>query len=313
MDRDGNSLADQAGREKLALAVVVNKSWYEGYVPLFVHFAKRACPHAHVLVYVMGTPDPLVSETLDKLGITPESYTIQSDFRLEYGNSALAAKTSRWTLPLCPIAQSYDQLYVGDIDILLCRETGDSLFVQHQLHAERLGIPISNKVRVGSRRLTGLHYVQTARYLESVLPAIEDLHQFLIDCQHNPQLFSEKYSEPGADENVLYQLVESSEPEWIEQLSQTSFRPHHGVHIGLFRSTPKPGEIGKAVESSILDRNESAFHYWNDCAPELLRLFEHESTLPLFDAYPRVKAACHSFLVFYRDWHNGAYQRLLAS
>lgn len=48
--------------------------------------------------------------------------------------------------------------------MLLCRQTSDTLFDQHEANAKLLGVPMCDVVREGTQRVTKLHYMQLPVY-----------------------------------------------------------------------------------------------------------------------------------------------------
>jgi hypothetical protein len=287
-----------------AIAVVTNKSWYEGFAPLFIYFAQRACPDADILVFTMGEVDPLIPETLNALNCDPNRYRLIPNFGMTFGDSPLASKTSRWVIPLEHAAQGYETLYVGDIDILMTREPHYDLFEQHMAHSKQLGIPISNMVRLNSERLTGLHFTYLPEYLARAETPLRVLRDLLISTRDNPEVLASHFPNPGGDEKALYSVVCKAEPDWVSTLKTAHFRPHHGVHLGLFRNE---GRLGSVLLEAIRGDDSDMPRYWNDVAPKLSETIASDLWVDLFAAYPRVETACRQFLEFYRIWRSGEF------
>lgn len=225
--------------------VVSDKSWYEGYIPFYIYFARRACPDAHVAVYLRGKIDPLIVDLLRQLGIH-EGYTFIEDWKLDYGDSVIASKASRWVINDATIKR-YRYAYIGDIDIMISRETPD-LFEQHKQHAEFLGLPFSNIVRQNSKRISGLHFIRTKEYFEQTDAVISRIDASIKN-------HSNIYLNLPSDEIVLYQIAQESGlitpslsiSDNREGPESFHFRPHHGVHLGCFRNT-------KMTQSPYLDK-----------------------------------------------------------
>jgi len=280
---------------KKTIAVNANKSWYEGYIPLYVYFALRACPDADVLVHLMGPVDPVVPATLDALNVDPARYRIIDNYKLGYGQAPIGAKLARWTIDH-ELIRSYDLAYIGDIDMFLADEGENDLFRQHLAHTEKLGVPISNKVRENQERLTGLHFFVCKPYFDALGDRIAQLDAEIMAFEGNDVLMSRHF--PKSDEKVLYKMVNDVRPDWIEKIKTSNFRPYHGAHMGNFRNT-----------------NSKAYRYFSDCVAEnrlshsqvlyqsdiYIQMRDMDLFTRCFDllaAYPKVAEACKQFFDF---------------
>lgn len=291
-----------------AIAVVTNKSWYEGFVPLFIHFAQRACPNADIFVFTMGGIDPLVPAALKAAGCDPAHYNLVADFGIEFGQSPLVAKMARWVVPLECSMEGYETVYIGDIDILLAIEPDGDLFTQHFSHSAKLGIPISNRVRPNSDRLTGLHFMRLREYMAKADVPLRELRDFMLEARDNPAALAARYPDPGGNEKALYDIVAKADASWIDSLVSAKFRPHHGVHLGLFRNE---GRLGRVLIDALRSDDLDMPRYWNDVAPELAKTIQSVEWTNLFAAYPQVETSCRQFLGFYLDWRAGAYDTIV--
>jgi hypothetical protein len=98
-----------------------------------------------------------------------------------------------------------DYVYIGDIDIVVL---GPDILGRHLKHMSRTGLPFSNAIRTGSKRLTGLHFTRyDALY---PLPEHADLNDRL-------------------DEMMLTTLVRRKIGEFPSSIRR--FRPLHGIHV----------------------------------------------------------------------------------
>ena len=215
---------------KNLIVVVSNKSWYEGYIPFYIYFALRACPDAYIACYFMGELENSTYRLLENLEVDKNKYKIFENYNNSYGKYPITSKLARWTI-MDDFIKSFDNVYIGDIDLLLAKEDV-SLFDQHINHCNQLGIPISNMVRKNENRLTGLHFFNQKEYFNKCSINIE-----ILDNKIKKSILNDNVEETfgGSDEIFLYQLVLDSKPEWIDLLKKSTFRPHHGTHLGLFR------------------------------------------------------------------------------
>lgn len=109
--------------------------------------------------------------------------------------------------------------YIGDVDILILDNDITSV---HAAHMGRTGLPYSNCVRSGTRRLTGLHFTRTDAHYPLRVPSDLDLK--------------------GNDEELLFRLVVEKGLVLPDPLE--AFRPVHGIHLSLARA-PCPSPNGR--------------------------------------------------------------------
>ncbi|WP_333828563.1 hypothetical protein [Pararhodobacter sp.] len=277
------------------IAVNANKSWYEGYIPLYIHFALRACPDADVLVHVMGPVDPIIPATLDILGADRSRYKIIENYKLGYGQAVIGAKLARWTMDH-DLIRSYDLAYIGDIDMFLADEGENDLFRQHLNHTQKLGVPISNKVRENQERLTGLHFFVCEPYFDALGERISELDAEIMGFEGNEAAMSKYY--PKSDEKVLYRMVNDVRPEWIERIKTSNFRPYHGAHMGNFRNTDSKAYryLSDCVAANRLSRSQTL--YQTDIYIQMRNMDLFDRCRDLLAAYPKVGEACRQFFEF---------------
>lgn len=283
---------------KQVIAVNANKSWYEGYIPLYIFFALRACPQADVLVHLMGPVDPAIPRALDALGVNPERYRIIDNYKPEYGQTVIAAKLARWTINH-DLIRAYDLAYVGDIDMFLADEGENDLFRQHLAHAEGLGVPISNKIRKNEPRLTGLHFFICQPYFSALDESINALDAEILSLADDEKAISAHF--PKSDEKVLYNMVNRARPEWIERIKTSNFRPYHGAHMGNFRNTGSKAYkyLSDCVATNRLSKSQQL--YLSSIYNQFLSEDLFARCRELFDAFPKVRDTCRQFYDFVDD------------
>jgi hypothetical protein len=98
-----------------------------------------------------------------------------------------------------------DYVYIGDVDIFILDE---DVAAQHLRNASSLGLPYSNMVRSGTKRLTGLHFSEFSAYYP--IPSLSDLDVARMN-----------------DEQVLYEIVLRK----LGKMTAGGFRPVHGIHF----------------------------------------------------------------------------------
>nr|WP_144927977.1 hypothetical protein [Paenibacillus bovis] len=182
----------------------------------------------------------------------------------------------------------YKSIYIGDIDIVMCKENPGlyeqhvnhcstlnlpySNYIRLTTQISKPNIKlilkllphinvktllnIIRKKEVDSKRLSGLHFVKTEDYFNRVKEHY-DYFINIIAGKTNKQELIEKYLVD--DEVLLYDLVEMSgiglppispdSPGMDYKNSSTiSFRPHHGIHMGIFRS-----DMGVKKQQQVLN------------------------------------------------------------
>ena len=211
---------------KNAFVVVVDESWYQDYLPFYLHFCHRAYPEAEIFLFIVGKLQPSI-----KLSLKDNSYRVHivEDFGKDGATNPNNVKTLRWTI-LADQLPGIQYAYIGDIDIMIAKEQED-LFENHKLHAQTIGASFSNIIRPGAPRLSGLHFIDVVPYTNAVRAGVRELRETL------------KQPIKIRNELLLYDLVKNSEilPKSLGWLCgvggpQTpQYRPMHGVHLGQFR------------------------------------------------------------------------------
>ena len=118
----------------------------------------------------------------------------------------------------------YENGYIGDIDILLCKEKID-LETQHLNHCQDIKLCYSNSIRSNSKRLSGLHFFKIPEYY-----SLADNH-----IKKYRNLLDTKKFLNKKNEGVLYNIINEANIGF----SSYWFRPHHGLHLRLWqKETP---------------------------------------------------------------------------
>jgi len=135
------------GDRDKCFVVVVDKTWYEGFIPFFIFFANKSYPNADILVYVRGSLHEDIATSIQHIDVPSDKYIIIENWKTDYPASPLFSKISRWVIDDDNIRR-YRYAYIGDIDIMICQEAKD-LFESHIIHSEIIELPYSNIVRPG--------------------------------------------------------------------------------------------------------------------------------------------------------------------
>jgi hypothetical protein len=172
--------------------------------------------------------------------------------------------------------KKFEAVYIGDVDIFICKETPGlfeqhmkhcevlnlpySNFLRKQIRVEKPNIKILLKImfkvsfktfinqcktkNIPLSRLSGLHFIKTEPYFEKITPLF-DKYLNIITGKNRDEYYEQKYM--LNNESLLYDLIEDSglglppvSPNGplhdYRDVNSISFRPHHGVHLGIFRS-----------------------------------------------------------------------------
>jgi hypothetical protein len=147
-----------------------------------------------------------------------------------YGSAAFLIRPADWVTPkgrrILPNSVRFlttpeiksEYVYIGDIDIITLQKDIRSI---HLAHMARTGLPFSNSVRPGTRRLTGLHFTR-------------------FDAQYPLAPHDDLVGVRISDEMLLYRLVERKHGPIPET---PFFRPVHGIHVSPNRASA--GDVRK--------------------------------------------------------------------
>jgi len=223
---------------KLCISTIVNKA-YQKYIPIFLYFCLKSYPEYSIKLFLTeGLNNKYISiiSELNKLGIIE----IKENCFEGYPKVGHELKTLRWMLNSNDF-DKYDYIYIGDVDILICRED-ESLLEQHLNHCIKTKLPYSNSVRPNSKRLSGLHFIKKHEYY-SKMDGIVQKHRGKLK---NRELINAK------NEETLYKMVVESG----FSLPEGWFRPHHGLHLGIWRKRRDP----KTLENFLIKNDEYKYN-----------------------------------------------------
>ena len=185
---------------------------YHDFAPLYACSALHTVPGSKVEIGVEGAfsfetvHGGAVEVLWEHFGRDAFSYH-SVPWTLE-GGAVVVPNTVRFINP--PYGEG-EYVYIGDIDIIFLDRTFP---VAHLNFMSKTGLPYSNSVRPGTKRLSGLHLTRPEAYYP--LPDLKGL-----------DLASSN------DEEVLYELVRRK---GLRLQDQEWFRPTHGIHMSPNRS-----------------------------------------------------------------------------
>ncbi len=185
---------------------------YTIFIPAYIYFALESNRESFVEI---NTPSSSCVYEQHKSSLTKIKNKFGDRFKIRDTSPNLSKdiipNTIRFIDP--PLYKS-KYLYIGDIDIMICEDIVEA----HALLIKRHELPFSNVIRnpeapINQRRLTGLHFIETEKYLP--LPDLSDLNLKIKN-----------------DEEVLYEIMSRK-----DLMVPATFRerPELGLHMSLSR------------------------------------------------------------------------------
>lgn len=258
--------------DKICLTTYIYGIRYQAYIPFLVYTCHSAYPEYDIRLFLYDSLDKNVKDQLDSLNVS-NLYITERCFSDCPQMTPLKSKSLRWVL-WDDAFLDYDYLYVVDIDMLYIREPL-ALHLQHIEHMKTTGLPYDNLARcfhrkpfqlhsIGYRlkhagyrsffrylfgtrddyRLSGLHFIQVQPYYKLFNADVRTKYKKMI---YDGSFVSLTLS--SNNEAFLYQIIKQTIP-GIERVAiqtesykmldfnnytRPEFRPHHGIHLGIFR------------------------------------------------------------------------------
>ena len=279
-------------KEKVCLTTFVHGEKYQDFIPLFIYSVKKAYPDYNIKLFVSGSLKTGIRNQLSLLNVFDGFEILEHQFDELNISTPLEARTARWILPYENFSK-YDYVYVVDIDIFYIIEP-IALHKQHIMHMEYTGLPFSNISRdyrakahspkliyqrlrdtgptaffkfvlsgnLAAKQLSGLHFIKVVPYFEILNDSIKELTEIIASKSYKTEVINN-------DEVFLYEMIKKSGIDMAKvglmknsidmldynQPKRAEFRPHHGIHLGIFR--PKGSEKSSVP---ILRTKEYAYY-----------------------------------------------------
>ena len=135
---------------------------------------------------------------------------------------------------IVPPHEQAGYVYIGDIDIIFLDR---SFPTGHFDFMARTGIPYSNSVRPGTKRMSGLHFTSSSAYYP--LPDLSDIELGVMN-----------------DEEVLYEICRRKD---LKIQDEIWYRPSHGIHVSPNRSIRGSSVKGAEAPGWGLSAHEEAY------------------------------------------------------
>lgn len=280
---------------RVCLTTFVYGVKYQAYIPFLVYSCHKAYPEYDIRLYLYDKLNTGVKKQLDL--IDANNVVIKERHFADCPKmNSLKAKSLRWVL-WDDAFMEYDYLYVVDIDMIYIRES-QPLHEQHILHMTTTGLAYDNIARhfkrhpfsassLGQRfklagltafipflfgtrednRASGLHFINVKQYFSVFTESKRKEYQNMI---YNGRFMRLCLS--SNNETFLYSMLQrvGLNPDKLPVQTQSyimldfnnptreEFRPHHGLHLGIFREDLQ----AKGKRKTILD--SSTYTYYID-------------------------------------------------
>ncbi len=218
-----------ADRSSLLFFTCANQPYHD-FAPLYACSVMFSVPSARVEIGVEGafTFEAVHGGAVEVLReqFGADSFTFHSVPWALANGARIVPNTVRF---MVEPAQDAEFIYIGDIDIIFLDRTFPTA---HLNFMAKTGLPYSNSVRPGTRRLSGLHFTRRRAYYP-----VADVSDIELTNAN--------------DEEVLYEIVRRK---GLPVQDQEWFRPTHGIHMSPNRSIRgAPGKPGWGVDHHLVN------------------------------------------------------------
>jgi len=196
---------------------------YSKFIPFYIYSILKSYPEYYVKVFLRESLPEKERKCIELI-----RERLSSNFEIKenyYSNFKLSDSTMRVLRFLIPYEEfkEFENVYIGDVDFLIVKET-PSILERHLKHCEKIGLPYSNVIRRGTKRLTGLHFIRVKEYYSKMNKIIK---YYLENTDELYRLMNKLNS----NEKFLYFIIEKEIG--FGKLNQVKkYRPHHGIHLG---------------------------------------------------------------------------------
>lgn len=197
---------------------------YTRYIPLYIYSVLKAYPEYYLKIFVGGR---LNQSEAEALALMPSG-----NYEIIEGYCEDKVKKGKWckyVRRLVPFEEykEFKYVYHGDVDFIILPET-PGLKEWHIAHCKKHSLPFSNAVRPGTKRISGLHFID-------VKPYYEQIGDTLAHYRAHPEEVEAKLVKTS-DEWFTYDILE--ETFGLDSLIAEGFnRPEHGIHLALWRKS----------------------------------------------------------------------------
>ena len=291
--------------DKVCLTTFVYGEKYQNYLPMLLYSSCKANPNYDVILFLYDNLKSEIKNLIDQLELTNKLIIFENCFKDCPRINSLKSQCLRWVL-WNDIFKEYDYLYTIDVDMFYIKEP-TPLHIQHIQHMQTTGLPFDNMRRIcypqkncisilrrikyaGLRsiikfikennpeyKLTGLHFVDVENYYRIFTHEKREIvkkeiynngYLEYIMTVSDEVLLATIMKKIGFDINNLAIQSNSISSLSFENPTRPEFRPHHGIHMGIFRNNIDTINKNKG-DKDILD-SETYAYYINIFKNEIL-------------------------------------------
>ena len=276
--------------KRLCFTAFVSGELYQNYIPIFLYSIFRSYPNSHSIIYCQDAIPDNVQEQLNILN-KYSSFDIVEDYYSDIKVSGQRLKALRWVnndLRLREYKYVYnadiDIFYINETPELLEQHIYHSNLLKIPL--SNVFRPISQiknrnlttflrriyfngffhaikslkESKVYTLKASGLHFVETQGYYNKIEPYMEKYFNYIIDEKvsflhhkdgfHNESLLADILSEAGFKDKIPISN-DSVEALDYSKYKTYNFRPHHGLHLGIFSNNESIKSNFKTIEHPV--------------------------------------------------------------
>lgn len=305
------------------LTTYVSGEKYMSFIPLLVYSCKKAYPEYDIMLFLFEELGDDIKEILRQSNLLESVYIKEKVFNNKKKNiTALESGSNRWVL-FDSYFLKYKYIYIIDVDMFYIREpkplhiqhsermqmTGlpfdnlmryDNIKINVRNILKRLlrsgGDKFSNFILKKDRkqlRLSGLHFIDVQKYY---IPCNINKIEAFSERLHNERHFFPELLMPN-DEALLYYIVTSMGYDCSPLGTQTNavnmldfnnnlrkeFRPHHGLHLGIFKNDFYE-DMSKEAQDSVKPILESdTYRFYVN---EYIKIYKSEEFQCFFNLLP---------------------------
>lgn len=252
---------------KFCFTTIVHGENYVKYAPYFIYSCLKAYPDSFVKLFFTGEIPQKYHKIYNHIK-SIGNFKIEQNCFSDYSKKNQSLKSIRWIISEIWF-KDYSHIYIGDVDIFICQEN-PTLLEQHVKHCKEQNLPYSNMVRPNSTRLSGLHFIEREKYYL----CIESVRQKYVKLLKENKL-------NDTNEVMLYRMIKESGMEF----PNNQWRPHHGLHLGMWRKGARVLSKEKWVG---VGGRESYRVYW-----EWFKKIENDPVLKLIEKTHPIKEIAH--------------------
>lgn len=265
-------------KKECLLTTYVAGEKYQAFIPLLVYSCKKAYPEYDIVLFLHETLNEEIRLCLKNANLYDQVTIMENVYNTGHALSAFQAEAMRWVL-WNDIFRCYKYLYIVDIDMFYIREPiplhvqhlmhmtttmlpydnlrrnlildwrGIVRYIKNYKFRGLMMYPaLIWNIKTQVSQLSGLHFVEiNAVYTDAFINRLEYYRNLIISnrpikglkAYNSECLLYLIMEESGYDNSKLAIQTNPTDMLPFSNPERSEFRPHHGIHLGIFR----PGVI----------------------------------------------------------------------